>query len=220
MPVQTFASFVTEQAVGIAIGVVAVVAARKVGPRLATVTQNSRYSSAAAVSAKLGAVVVAKPVKTAGQVIYEQVAGSVQWYGEQWEDLIGEAYAWRTTAIDQDGSHTANILAGLSGAKIVCDLPGRLRLRLSPLKGDEHLAAACTAALVGTPGINQVQVSPHSGSILICYDPGLYASSDSLRQALAAGYISARSPEPHQSGIRSQQLGISRSLIPDSQPLN
>ena len=109
MPVQTFASFVTEQAVGIAIGVVAVVAARKVGPRLATVTQNSRYSSAAAVSAKLGAVVVAKPVKTAGQVIYEQVAGSVQWYGEQWEDLIGEAYAWRTTAIDQDGSHTANI---------------------------------------------------------------------------------------------------------------
>jgi hypothetical protein len=194
MPVETLASFVTEQAVGIVIGGVAVVAARKFGPKLAIAPQESRLSGPGAVSERRGVaiigtvpVVVASPVKTAGQVLYEQV----ERYGEQWKDLIAEAHAMQATGVNGNDMSTANVLAGLPEANVVCDLPGRLRLRLLPLKGDEELAVAYVAALAGMPGISQVQFNRHSGSILIGYDPGRYASSDLLRQAFAATCVSA-----------------------------
>jgi len=107
MPVQSFTSFVAEQAVGIAIGAVAAVAARKLGPKLASATPKSSSRRTQTASGKLGAalvttvpVAVARPVKITGRVLYEQVATSVQRYGEHWKELIAEAQAMQGTSDD------------------------------------------------------------------------------------------------------------------------
>ena len=78
------------------------------------------------------------------------------------------------------------------------DLPGRLRIRLKELRWQDQLAAQCTQALGSLPGINQVEVSTVTGSILVHYDTACYASSVVLLNAMAAavGLASTRWQAP------------------------
>jgi hypothetical protein len=56
--------------------------------------------------------------------------------------------------------------------QLVHVLPGRARLRLSWLRGDEGAATALADGLVKLPGVTQVDVRLHTGSVLSRYDPG------------------------------------------------
>ena len=51
---------------------------------------------------------VAEPVTRASRQLYETIAGGVEWYVEQWEDLVVEAKASLTA--DEEGLSVANIL--------------------------------------------------------------------------------------------------------------
>lgn len=69
---------------------------------------------------------------------------------------------------------------------IVCDIPGRLRLRCGRSLIDVEQAAGITEALQGTPGVNRVKVAPANGSILVEYR----AHDEKARQAII-DYVSA-----------------------------
>ena len=112
MPVETFVAFVTEQALGIAVGVTAVVAAPKLVSRLAGATQNvQRFGAKVAAGPISGATNATGPVMAACRTVYDQVIGGMQWYGEQWADLTAEAkemQAARTAGLRLT-SYAANI---------------------------------------------------------------------------------------------------------------
>jgi hypothetical protein len=52
-------------------------------------------------------------------------------------------------------------------------LPGRLRFRYRPLRGDadETRAGAIADALVRAPGVRDVSVTPATGSVVVVFDP-------------------------------------------------
>jgi hypothetical protein len=125
-----------------------------------------------------------EPVAKAGRDMYNQVAGGAQWYLEQLEDLVHEAKASRAEARGQQGVSVPDVLAGLSEAKVASSIPGRVRLRLRSLKGQDQLAEQVTQALAGIPGISQAAISPHTCGVLISYDTTQFASLDALLQAI------------------------------------
>lgn len=126
----------------------------------------------------------ASPVAKAGRDIGNQIAGGVQWYREQLEDLVHEAKAARAEARGQRGVSVADVLASLSAAKVASSIPGRVRLRLRTLKGQDQLAEQVGQALAGIPGISQAAVNPLTCSVLIGYDAAQFASLDALLQAV------------------------------------
>ena len=65
-------------------------------------------------------------------------------------------------------------------------LPGRLRLRIPTAKGEEDELREISSAISRTPGINQVDYNPITGSILIQYSPELYRNLHSLESSLSA----------------------------------
>ena len=126
---------------------------------------------------------VTEPVIRASSMLYARIAGSTQWYFEQWEDLLAEAKAQRVG--DMVGIGVADILAGMPLAKVVSELPGRVRLRLESIKGQDQLADQSAQAIGSMPGIRQVEASALTGSVLIFYDPARYASRNLLLAAIA-----------------------------------
>ena len=118
------------------------------------------------------------------QGIVEAIAGGAQRYLERWEDLVHEARATRDGGAEEPD--VAGALAGLPGAKVESDTPGRLRLRLTQLRGHERLAEQVARALEGHEGITRVDVSARTGSVLILYDPQRYATGEALQRAIAA----------------------------------
>ena len=76
----------------------------------------------------------------------------MEWYVEQWEDLVVEAKASLTAG--EEGLSVAGILAGLAEATVVSDIPGRVRLRLKQLKGHDRLAEQSAQALGSMEGIS------------------------------------------------------------------
>ncbi|MCO5198285.1 MAG: hypothetical protein M9941_11140 [Anaerolineae bacterium] len=187
MPIETFTVFVAEQAVGIAIGVVAVAAAPKIVPGLARTAQNvkQRGTELALDSANgLNAAVV--PVKTAGESVYAQVVGGLHWYGEQWDGLIADARAMHTVPMSGSGERVAAVVAT---APPITDLPGYLRVELKQVRGNPDLADDVATLLNTLPGVTKVRVSHASGNVLLLYDTEQYPSADSLRQTIAASQI-------------------------------
>jgi Heavy metal associated domain 2 len=141
---------------------------------------NAAQSSSTASVAALPAAIV-QPVAETGRRISNHVTGGVQWYLEQWEDLLVEVKAQRAGA----GADVAGIRASLAQARVVSEVPGRVRLRLKELKGRDQLAWQTLEALANVPGIRRAQVSSLTGSVLIFYDTAAYRSLDSLLQAVA-----------------------------------
>ncbi|MCA9952055.1 MAG: hypothetical protein KDE48_20535 [Anaerolineales bacterium] len=89
MPIETFAAFVVEQAVGIAVGVTAVVVAPRVVPVLVRARQSEQWSDTKVVANRLGGI-VALPAGAVSRTVYHQVKDGWHWYGGQWKDLIVE----------------------------------------------------------------------------------------------------------------------------------
>jgi len=60
--------------------------------------------------------------------------------------------------------------------QVVHFLPGRVRVKLPGLKGSTALAREVQHTLVAIDGIQHVEVSPITGSVLVLYDPGMAES--------------------------------------------
>jgi hypothetical protein len=129
-------------------------------------------------------VAVPQPILDTSHQVYEKVVGGLQWYVEQWEDVIIEAKAM--LAPGDESLAAADILASLTNAKVASDIPGRVRLRLKQLRGHTDLAEQCEHALGSMHGIRQVEVSSLTGSVLVFYDAAQYASREALLNAMAA----------------------------------
>ena len=126
---------------------------------------------------------ITQPVTESSRKLVQKIAGGAQWYGEQWEDLLVEA---RHKALGAESHYTAaDVLAGLGAAKIVSDLPGRVRVRMKELRWQDHLLGGITTALGSLPGIQQVDTSTVTGSILIHYDKVLYPSLQDLMRTVS-----------------------------------
>ena len=64
--------------------------------------------------------------------------------------------------------------------RIVHLLPGRLRLRLDALKGRPELAARLREHLAGIAGIQNLEINPRTGSVLLLYRTHSLRSADFL----------------------------------------
>jgi len=60
---------------------------------------------------------------------------------------------------------------GIDGLSVVHAIPGRLRVKIPTLKGNEELARAIPEWLGGVPGIQRGEASALTGSVLVLYDP-------------------------------------------------
>jgi hypothetical protein len=65
-----------------------------------------------------------------------------------------------------------------SGIQIVHYLPGRVRVKLPRLKGNASLAGEVERALAALQGIDHVETSTTTGSVLVLYEPRLLTSLD------------------------------------------
>ena len=147
-----------------------------------SVTSASAAEAAKPATSTLNPSAVTEPVAKAGRKVYDQAAGGVQWYLEKWQDMVHEARSARAPA---PGSlNVDDVLAGLPGAKVASNIPGRARLRLKSLKRQDQIAEQTAQALANMPGISQAEVNPLTGSVLIFYDAKRYTSLDELLEAV------------------------------------
>jgi hypothetical protein len=58
----------------------------------------------------------------------------------------------------------------IEGVKILSFLPGRVKLRIEAVKGEEALAKKATAQIGAIEAIKKIMVDPGKGDVLINYD--------------------------------------------------
>jgi len=58
----------------------------------------------------------------------------------------------------------------IEGVKILSFLPGRVKLRIEAVKGEESLAKKATAQIGAIDAIKKIMVDPGKGDVLINYD--------------------------------------------------
>ena len=206
MPVATFAEFVAEQAIAIALGAAAIVVAPKAGPKLAelgsdlsakvkTMTDSTPPAGAADTAAAAGetptangdgpasTAAAAAAVAAAGRSLAEKLAGGAQMLGQQWSALLAEVAAEspppETAAPDARG-----VLAGMSAGNVVSFAPGRARLRLHALRGQPSLVQPLGDALTAVQGVHQVQANAATGSVLLLFDARQYPTTEALLEAI------------------------------------
>lgn len=172
MPVMTFAEFAVEQALGIAIGAVAILAAPKAGPKVAAL--------AGSLSDGLRSTLVSAPAAASRQAMYGRVASGVHSFGEHWSKLIDEAMTPSHPVETPVIASVAELLPFVSRQSVVSQAPGRVRLSLRPLLRQPLLAEQITEALTAMGGIWRVQANPRTGSVLVLYDSDRYPTLDSL----------------------------------------
>jgi copper chaperone CopZ len=78
---------------------------------------------------------------------------------------------------------------GVGGFQIVHAIPGRVRVKIARLKENPVLAREVQGQLSAVQGIQQVEVNPVTGSVLVLYDRTALESLDSLL-SLAAWFSS------------------------------
>ena len=177
MPVVTFTEFVVEQALGIAIGAVAVTAAPKAGPKFVELAN--------ALSDGIRSTLVSTPAMASRRALYGRVAGGVLSFGEQWSNLIDEAMNPPVPNETPATASVAGLLPTVSRAAVVSQAPGRVRLSLRPLLRQPLLAEQFTEALTAIGGIRQVRANPRTGSVLVLYDSDRFPSLDSLLASIS-----------------------------------
>ena len=69
---------------------------------------------------------------------------------------------------------------------VIHAIPGRMRLRIPSLKGNEDLARPLREHLSSIPGVAHVEANPVTGSVLVVHD-GREANAPELVHSLAAG---------------------------------
>lgn len=140
----------------------------------------SRTSSAAT-----DAAAAAKPLVDATHKAYTRLAVHVEKYFENWVDLVEEVKIEQQH--DEPADLTiADILVALPEAEVTSEIPGRARLYLPALKGQSVLAEQCAAALGNLPGVDRIQVSSLTGSILVLFDTDEYPSLQDLLSAVGS----------------------------------
>jgi hypothetical protein len=77
-------------------------------------------------------------------------------------------------------------LAVVEGATVLSSVPGRLRLRLSWLRGDAHRARDIELRLAGFAGVHRTHANTLTGSFLVEYDPAI-ARLDRICATLVPG---------------------------------
>jgi hypothetical protein len=99
---------------------------------------------------------------------------------------------WRTSA--QWPRHLTLLRDGPpSSATVLSSTPGRLRLRVSHLRGLPARAAALTAKMSSLPGTLSARASALTGTLLVEYDPTL-TTVDTIRRALDTRETTRRTP--------------------------
>ncbi len=182
-----FTGFVAEQALGILVGAAAVAVAPVVAPRLRTLGKGVASGSlAAAEKAGQVASVVGPPIAQTSYTVYRKVSRRAQWYGAWWTGLVAEVNADQAPEIAEGFVSPQGILNSLPRARVISNVPGRARLRVNRLRGKPELASQTAEALLTVPGVRHVEVSPHTGSILLGFDKRRYRSLDALLQTIAA----------------------------------
>lgn len=63
-------------------------------------------------------------------------------------------------------------------AHIVHQMPGRVRIKIASARGNEALLEEVRHSFDGMPGLHEVITKPHSGSIVLRYDPNVSAQLD------------------------------------------
>lgn len=187
MPVATFAEFVAEQAIAIAVGAAAIVVAPKAGPKLAelgsdlsakvkTMTDSTPSAGAADTAA-------AASVVTAGRGLAEKLAAGAQMLGQQWSALLAEVAA-ESPPPETAAPEARGVLAGMSAGNVVSFAPGRARLRLHALRGQPSLVQPLGDALAAVEGVRQVQANAATGSVLLLFDARQYPTPETLLEAI------------------------------------
>ena len=176
MPVDTLAGFVAAEAFEIVLGATAVAAVPVVVPILRTLSQDVRPVLRTA---------VVYPATKTGQVISDKLSSGINWYGEQWSDIIAEARAG-CAAEHTDAMTLAGLLASLPASRVLSNTPGRVRLKVAPLKGRTDRSVFIADAVSTVPGVLRVTASPYTCSVLINYDTMCYVSLDSLLDWIVA----------------------------------
>ncbi|HRX02366.1 MAG: hypothetical protein KDI07_12825 [Anaerolineae bacterium] len=145
-------------------------------------------TSEATVADGLGSALVSYPADIASSLadstkkVHGKLMGNIEWYFEHWVDIYEEIKAENQ---DKLGSFSlADVMGALPNAKVASDIAGRVRLRVPLLKGQDALCAQCADMLGAVPGIDQVHVSPITGSVLAFYDTGEFSSLSDLLESL------------------------------------
>jgi Heavy metal associated domain 2 len=93
-------------------------------------------------------------------------------------------------------------------------LPGRVRLRIPAVKGEEQELRELSSAIARVPGISQVEYNPLTASILIQYSPEHHKNLQSLESSLSASGapINVTNTEPVHHGSHHRRHKRGRSL--------
>jgi hypothetical protein len=81
------------------------------------------------------------------------------------------------------------------GIRIVHVMPGRVRLKAPPVKGDPALAQQVQTKLRGVSGVHEVQANPLTGSILLGVDLAPLLEPAALADALSELFPEIEAPE-------------------------
>ena len=95
----------------------------------------------------------------------------------------------------------------IKGIQVVHTMPGRVRLRVDKVKGNQAFAQKAQDKLGRVPGIKKVETRPLTGSVLVYYDAAALVAEGTLA-ALTDGF-SELFPEI---GVEAMNLGL-ESLI-------
>lgn len=87
---------------------------------------------------------------------------------------------------------------------VLSQVPGRIRLQVSGLRGDASRAAGAAARLRALPGVRCASISPLTGSALVEYDP----SSNALGRIRAA--LESDAPAGRRGRTRGSLVGVRR----------
>jgi hypothetical protein len=68
----------------------------------------------------------------------------------------------------------------IPGVKILSFFPGRVKLRIEAVQGDEALAKQATTEIGANSAIKKIMVDPGSGNVLINYDRKLIKEPETI----------------------------------------
>ena len=68
----------------------------------------------------------------------------------------------------------------IPGVKILSFLPGRVKLRIEAVQGEEDLAKKATAQIGANAAIKKIMVDPGKGDVLINYDRKLIKEPETI----------------------------------------
>ena len=69
--------------------------------------------------------------------------------------------------------------------KILSYIPGRVRLRVKPIKGDRKLAEKAQREISAIPGIREVTINKLTGSVLLRYEKNMISNQESVDAVFA-----------------------------------